>query len=78
MRLLMPVLFFISGLTALVGEVIWMRMLGLVLGNTVWAAAAAVAVWMAGIAIGSRIGAALAPKLRLHLRPAGGQGGLGQ
>lgn len=62
-----PILFFASGLTALVGEVVWMRMLGLVLGNTIWAASAAVSVWMAGMALGAMIGGRLAPKLREHI-----------
>lgn len=61
-------LFFLSGATALVGQVVWMRMLGLVLGNTVWAAAAAVAVWMAGMALGARLGGRLAPSVVHHLR----------
>ncbi len=64
----MVVLFFVSGATALAGEVVWMRMLGLVLGNTVWAASAAVAVWMGGMALGARLGARLAPRTRHHLR----------
>ena len=65
---LMVSLFFLSGLTALVGEVVWMRMLGLVLGNTVWAASAAVAVWMGGMALGSRLGARLATRSSHQLR----------
>ena len=65
---LMVALFFLSGLTALVGEVVWMRMLGLVLGNTVWAASAAVAVWMGGMALGSRLGARLATRSARQLR----------
>jgi spermidine synthase len=65
---LMVSLFFLSGLTALVGEVVWMRMLGLVLGNTVWAASAAVAVWMGGMALGSRFGARLATRSVHQLR----------
>jgi len=64
---LVIVLFFVSGATALIGEVVWMRMLGLVLGNTVWAASAAVAVWMGGMALGAGIGARFAPKVRRHL-----------
>ena len=68
MAWLMVALFFLSGLTALVGEVVWMRMLGLVLGNTIWAASAAVAVWMAGMAVGARFGARLATRTSLHLR----------
>jgi spermidine synthase len=61
-------LFFISGGTALIGEVVWMRMLGLVLGNTIWAASAAVAVWIGGMALGAWIGARLAPRVQHHLR----------
>ena len=68
MTWLMVSLFFLSGLTALVGEVVWMRMLGLVLGNTVWAASTAVAVWMAGMALGARIGARLATRTSVQLR----------
>lgn len=64
---LIPVLFFCSGLTALIGEVVWMRMLGLVLGNTIWAASAAISVWMGGMALGALIGGRLAPKIRRHV-----------
>jgi spermidine synthase len=64
---LITVLFFISGATALIGQVVWMRMLGLVLGNTVWAASAAVSVWMAGMAVGALIGSHLAPRVRRHV-----------
>ena len=65
---LMVVLFFVSGGTALIGEVVWMRMLGLVLGNSVWAATAVVAAWMGGMALGSRIGAWLSSRTDHHLR----------
>ncbi len=68
MPYLVTLLFFLSGLTALVGEVVWMRMLGLVLGNTVWAASAVVAVWMGGMAAGAWLGGRLAPRTRRHLR----------
>ena len=67
MKRLIPLLFFVSGATALVGEVVWMRMLGLVLGNTIWAASAAVTVWMIGMAAGAAIGARLAPRIRRHI-----------
>ncbi len=60
-------LFVVSGATALVGQVVWMRMLGLVLGNTVWAASVVVAVWMLGMALGAAAGARLAPRVRRHL-----------
>lgn len=60
-------LFVVSGATALVGEVVWMRMLGLVMGNTVWAASIAVAAWMGGMALGAALGAGLASRTRRHL-----------
>jgi spermidine synthase len=62
------VLFFLSGVSSLIGEVVWMRMLGLVLGNTVWAASAVVAVWMGGMAGGAHLGGRLAPRTRRQLR----------
>ena len=65
---MIALLFFLSGATSLVGEVVWMRMLGLVLGNTVWAASAVVAVWMGGMALGAHLGGKLAPRTRWHLR----------
>lgn len=67
MKRLIPFLFFVSGATALIGEVVWMRMLGLVLGNTIWAASAAVTVWMAGMALGAAIGARIAPRIRRQI-----------
>lgn len=45
--------FFISGLAALVYEVVWLRMLGLVFGNTTHAVAAVLTVYMAGLGLGS-------------------------
>ena len=78
MKLLIPFLFFVSGATALIGEVVWMRMLGLVLGNTIWAASAAVTVWMIGMALGATIGARFAPKIRRHILVYGlAEGGIG-
>jgi len=67
MNMIIPALFFCSGLTALVGEIVWMRMLGLILGNTIWAASAAVSVWMAGMALGAAIGGRIASRVQRHL-----------
>ncbi len=61
-------LFFLSGVTALVGEVVWARMLGLVLGNSVWAASAVVTAWMGGMALGAWLGGRVASRVRAHLR----------
>ncbi len=78
MKRMIPFLFFISGATALIGEVVWMRMLGLVLGNTIWAASAAVTVWMVGMALGAAIGARLVPRIRRHILVYGlAEGGIG-
>src|SRR5438876_10279548 len=52
-------LFFLSGASALVYQVLWLRTLGWVFGVTVYAASAVWAMFMAGLALGS-IGAGLA------------------
>ncbi len=68
MNVVVVLLFFLSGATALSGEVVWMRLLGLVVGNTTWAASAVVTAWMAGLALGSWLGGRLAPRTRRQLR----------
>jgi spermidine synthase len=55
-RWLLPtllVLFFCSGASALVYQVLWMRLLGLTFGVTVWAASTVLACFMGGLALGS-------------------------
>ena len=47
------VLFFLSGATGLVYEVVWQRMLGLVFGNTTFATAPILVSFMCGLALGS-------------------------
>jgi spermidine synthase len=47
--------FFLSGLSALIYQVVWMRMLTLVFGTTVFAAATVITVFMAGLAVGSYV-----------------------
>lgn len=46
-------LFICSGLISLVFQVVWLRMLVLVFGNTVWAVSTLLTTFMAGLAIGS-------------------------
>lgn len=46
-------LFFLSGICGLIYEVIWVRMLGLVFGNTIYAVSTVLAAFMAGLALGS-------------------------
>jgi predicted membrane-bound spermidine synthase len=45
--------FFLSGATALIYEVVWLRMLGLVFGHTVYAITTVLAAFMAGLGLGS-------------------------
>ena len=47
------VLFFASGVSGLIYEVVWVRLLTSVLGNTVFAVSAVLAAFMAGLALGS-------------------------
>ena len=70
--ILLPVsvLFFISGFSALVYEVAWGRMFGLIFGNTVQATCTVLAAYMAGLALGSYLFGRLAdrkPKALLRL-----------
>jgi spermidine synthase len=50
----------LSGLTALSAEVLWTRLLSLVFGATVYAFALILAVFLAGLGIGSSVGSAIA------------------
>ncbi len=44
--------FFVSGATALIYEVIWLRLLGFVFGNTTFAISSVLAIYMAGLGMG--------------------------
>src|SRR6185369_3847824 len=48
-------LFFCSGATALVYEVIWSKYLALMLGSTIYAQTVVLAVFMGGLALGNRL-----------------------
>jgi spermidine synthase len=50
---LLLVLFFLSGMTALIYQVLWLRLLTLVFGVTVYAASTVLGSFMSGLAIGS-------------------------
>lgn len=60
-------LFFLSGTSALIYQVLWLRLLGLVFGVTVYAASTVWAVFMAGLAIGSFIGGRMADRVKRPL-----------
>ncbi|MGA7614021.1 MAG: fused MFS/spermidine synthase [Thermoanaerobaculia bacterium] len=44
--------FFVSGISSLIYQVVWLKYLGLVFGNTVYAAATLVAIFLAGLGVG--------------------------
>lgn len=58
--------FFLSGATALVYEVLWIRMLGLIFGHTVFAVTTVLAAFMAGLGLGSWLFGRIADR---QLRP---------
>jgi spermidine synthase len=51
--ILLLVVFFVSGLSALLYQIVWLKYLGLIFGNTVYAAATLIAVFLAGLGIGA-------------------------
>src|SRR5947207_14821871 len=48
---------FLSGIGALIFEILWLRLSGLAFGNSVWAAALILSSFMAGLALGNAIAA---------------------
>src|SRR5262249_61228818 len=63
--------FFLSGVTGLVYQVVWLRMLVLILGHTVQAVTTVVAAFMAGLALGSFLWGRRAGQARHPLRQYG-------
>ena len=61
-------LFFLSGATGLVYQVVWTRQLSLVFGVTIFAAAAVLAAFMGGLALGSWLFGRVADRSRNPLR----------
>lgn len=59
--------FLLSGVTGLMYEVVWSRLLGLVFGNTVYAISIVLAAFMGGLALGSYLGGRWADRLRRPL-----------
>ena len=52
---LLYLLFFFSGISGLVYQVVWVRAFGLVFGNTVYSSASVVAIFMLGLGVGSYV-----------------------
>ncbi len=61
-------LFFLSGVSGLLYEVVWLRQLSRLLGSTVYASATVLAAFMAGLALGSLIGGRFIDRARRPLR----------
>src|SRR5262245_40274153 len=49
------VLFFLSGASSLIYEIVWTRLFTIVIGNTVFSVSAILSVFMTGLALGSRL-----------------------
>jgi predicted membrane-bound spermidine synthase len=65
------ILFFCSGATALVYEVLWSKHLSLIFGSTVQAQTVVLAVFMGGLALGNRLAAHWADRARSPLKAYG-------
>lgn len=61
-------LFFFSGIAALTYEVLWVRHLGLIFGNTVYAAATVMMTYMFGLAVGAHFAGKWAAKIKRPVR----------
>jgi len=65
---LVMLIYFFSGACSLIDEVIWVRLLKLTLGNTVYASSIVVSVFMGGLALGALIISRYADRVRRPLR----------
>jgi spermidine synthase len=59
-------LFFLSGMTSLIYEVVWVRKFGLVFGITTYAVSTVLAAFFAGLAIGSYVAGRIIDRTRAH------------
>lgn len=60
-------LFFVTGLSSLIYQVLWLRMLATVFGSTTYATATVLAAFMGGLALGSYLFGRVADRLTRHL-----------
>lgn len=68
MATLVSVFFFLSGFAALAYQLVWVRALGLLVGNSLWAAVLVVGAYMGGMAVGSALVARWGYRLERHAR----------
>ncbi|MEA3367956.1 MAG: fused MFS/spermidine synthase, partial [Planctomycetota bacterium] len=62
------VIYFCSGACSLIDEVVWVRLLKLTLGNTIYASSIVVSTFMGGLALGALIMGRYADRVRRRLR----------
>ncbi len=67
-HVIIVLLFFLSGISGLVYEVVWARMLALVFGSTVYATTTILVAYMGGLSIGSYFGGRAADRVRYPVR----------
>ena len=60
--------FFLSGVCGLIYETVWMRLLRLVMGNTVYSVSTVLTAFMGGLALGSYVAGRLIDRYRRPLR----------
>ncbi len=68
LRSIVFLLFFVSGVSGLIYEVVWLRILSRVIGVTAYATAVTLAAFMGGLALGSIVFGRLADRRKDHLR----------
>ena len=61
-------IYFVSGACSLIDEVVWVRLLKLTLGNTVYATSVVVSIFMAGLALGALIMGRFSDRVKQHLK----------
>src|SRR5437588_6709021 len=52
-RRVLLLVFFASGISALLYQIVWLKYLGLIFGNTVYAAATLIAIFLGGLGVGA-------------------------
>lgn len=62
------IIFFLSGLSALVYQLLWMRHLGFIFGNTVFASATVLTAFMGGLGLGAHLFGRIAERLKNPLK----------
>ena len=67
-KLIIFLLFILSGISGLIYEVVWTRLLTLTFGNTVYAVSAVLSSFMAGLALGSFLIGRYSDRLKKPLR----------